>query len=139
MPVRAVAGLTTVLVAAGALSAPAAQAPRRGSYEGPGVRLRVMDMRPGGESELDGVRLQRWSGTLPCREGGTERLNLPFVAAIVGPEDGFNGTVTYTDGTRRQSMVGRFTTPTRLTGRVRVRTPDCDTGPVRFRARRTGP
>lgn len=153
MSVRAVAGLASVLVATGALAGsaadpprraayespggPAADAPRRGTYDGPGVVLRVTDLRPGGEGRIDGVRLLRWSRPLTCREGGTARLNLPLAAAIVDHE--FTGYVFYTDGSRRQSLVGRFTSPTRLRGRVRVRTFGCDTGPVRFRARRTQP
>jgi hypothetical protein len=121
--------------------------PRNGSYSGaytsadpePGdVQLRVERLRPG----LHGVRLVQWSARLRCDDGSSSVVGPELTAARGGRR--FNGEVRYSDGDRN-TFAGRFTSRRKLRGVARVRTTGatpaerCDTGKVRFRARRVGP
>jgi hypothetical protein len=121
--------------------------PRNGSYSGaytsadpePGdVRLRVEKLRPG----LHGVRLVRWSARLSCEDGSSSVIGPELTAARAGRS--FSGFVRFADGDK-SSFAGRFTSRRKLRGVARVQTTGgtpaerCDTGKVRFKARRVGP
>jgi hypothetical protein len=121
--------------------------PKKGIYAGDytsadhepgGVRLRVEKLRPG----LQGVRLVGWSARLTCEDGSSSLVGPEQTAALAGKS--FSGFVTYADGDK-SSFTGRFTSRRKLRGVARVQTTGstaaerCDTGRVRFKARRTRP
>jgi hypothetical protein len=105
---------------------------------GPGKpRLRVEALRPG----LHGVRLVKWSGKLQCQAGPTRSIGVGMTAARIGRT--FSGYVTYTSPPGKDRLIGRFTAKDALKATVRVTRgsgPErCDTGPIKFEARRVGP
>src|SRR3954470_11831380 len=121
--------------------------PKNGAYTGaytsadpePGVvRLRVEKLRPG----LHGVRLLGWSARL-TREDGSSSVGGPELTAARAGRT-FSGYVRFVDGDR-SSFTGRFRSRRKLRGVARVQTTGsteaerCDTGKVRFTARRVGP
>jgi hypothetical protein len=121
--------------------------PRNGEYSGaytsadpePGeVRLRVEKLRPG----LHGVRLLEWSARLSCEDGSSSVIGPELTAARSGRT--FSGFVRYADGDQN-SFSGRFASRRKLRGVVRVQTTGgtpaerCDTGKVKFTAKRVGP
>jgi hypothetical protein len=143
----AVALALAVGTTAGIASGAASFKPRNGAYTGsytsaehePGdVRLRVEKLRPG----LHGVRLIGWSARLTCEDGSSSVVGPELTAARAGRT--FSGYVQFADGDK-SSFTGRFSSRKRLRGVAQVQTTGssaaerCDTGKVRFSARRVGP
>jgi hypothetical protein len=128
---------------AGVTSAGGATRPSDGRYSGEWtganqgsgkLRLRVGNLRPG----LHGVRLLEWSATLRCADGHTEEVDVPMTAARA--DMSFSGYVTFPGG--KHSLTGRFTRRNAMRGTIRVvrgaGAERCDTGALRFTARRAG-
>jgi hypothetical protein len=138
----AVVGLVSVATATAAHGFAPADGRYRGEYtsgnHGPGkLRLEVELLRPG----LHGVRLVKWSGKLRCPEDRTQSVDVRMSAARAGRT--FSGFVTYISPPGKDRFTGRFTARDALKGTVRVTRGSgaerCDTGPIKFEARRVGP
>lgn len=85
-----------------------------------------------GHGDQKGPQLFKWTGILKCDDGSSSDVGPSVFAPLEGAR--FKGKAKAEGQT--VTLVGRFTSNTKLHGTARVKSKGCDTGPVKFKAKR---